>query len=158
MVSGFGDAEAIAVQPDGRIIVSGSGDGGERALVRYLPDGRLDPSFGGDGMLVVPGPDIGLCLPALAVGANGRSSSEADGWQHHGDIHQALMRYTADGRPTELSAGGGSEFYDRAGSVEAVAVQRDGGIVAAGTSGPGNGGGKSDFVLVRYNSDGSLDS
>jgi uncharacterized delta-60 repeat protein len=37
------DAQAIALQPDGKILVVG-----DALLARYLPNGRLDPSFGGD--------------------------------------------------------------------------------------------------------------
>jgi uncharacterized delta-60 repeat protein len=51
---------AMAVQPDGRIVVAGgSGHAGRTggkefgAVARYLPNGRLDPSFGGDGIVLV---------------------------------------------------------------------------------------------------------
>ena len=40
------DAEAIVVQPDGKILVGGSA-GGAAALARLRPDGALDTSFGG---------------------------------------------------------------------------------------------------------------
>jgi len=49
-------ANAVAVQPDGAILVGGSGwvnTGAEEfGLVRYLPDGSLDPSFGNGGVVV----------------------------------------------------------------------------------------------------------
>src|SRR5438477_4440345 len=40
---------AVVVQPDGKILVAGSWDGGasEFALARYNPDGSLDSTFGG---------------------------------------------------------------------------------------------------------------
>jgi uncharacterized delta-60 repeat protein len=41
-------ARAVAVQPDGKIVVAGRSFGGF-GLVRLLPDGRLDPSFGHRG-------------------------------------------------------------------------------------------------------------
>lgn len=41
-------ARAIAVQPDGKVLVAGDVTGGF-GLVRLMPDGRLDPSFDGDG-------------------------------------------------------------------------------------------------------------
>jgi uncharacterized delta-60 repeat protein len=43
-ITRFGDdveARAVALQPDGKIIVGGD------LLIRYLPDGRPDPTFGG---------------------------------------------------------------------------------------------------------------
>jgi uncharacterized delta-60 repeat protein len=44
----------IAIQPDGRIVVTGPG-----GLVRYLPDGSLDTTFSGDGIVNAVG---GLAL------------------------------------------------------------------------------------------------
>ena len=47
-VGAWSRADAVAVQPDGRIVVGGRASIGTEdfALVRYLPDGSLDPSFG----------------------------------------------------------------------------------------------------------------
>jgi hypothetical protein len=45
----------VAVQPDGRILATGSSTiDGQTALAvaRYLPDGRLDTTFGGDGLVL----------------------------------------------------------------------------------------------------------
>src|SRR5690606_41681255 len=49
-------AYAIAIQPDGKILVGGdsnrgSGQGLDFALVRYLPDGTLDAGFGPGGIV-----------------------------------------------------------------------------------------------------------
>jgi uncharacterized delta-60 repeat protein len=43
-----GDGFAVAVQPNGRIVVAGEFDT-DIGVARYLPDGRLDQSFSGDG-------------------------------------------------------------------------------------------------------------
>src|SRR5690606_32761179 len=55
---------AVAVQPDGRIVVAGmcemGATGDDACVARYEPDGDLDPTFGGDGMVTM----------ALAPGAN----------------------------------------------------------------------------------------
>jgi uncharacterized delta-60 repeat protein len=50
---------AIALQPDGRIVVAGtfatSGTNGQQmAIVRFLADGTLDASFDGDGIRLIP--------------------------------------------------------------------------------------------------------
>lgn len=53
-----GYARALALQPDGRILVAGLSyedadySGSSWALLRYLPDGRLDASFGRGGVVV----------------------------------------------------------------------------------------------------------
>jgi len=53
----FREANDLAIQPNGRIVVVGwsGGDWTPRfALVRYLPDGRKDLSFGDRGRVVTP--------------------------------------------------------------------------------------------------------
>ncbi len=70
----------------------------------------------------------------------------------------ALARYNPDGSLDATFGTGGKVTTDFAGSNEqafAVALQQDGKIVAAGTTGNGTG---SDFALARYNPDGSLDA
>ena len=50
---GFGEANGVAIQANGRIVAVGDadlGDHGAFALARYNPNGSLDPSFSGDGM------------------------------------------------------------------------------------------------------------
>jgi uncharacterized delta-60 repeat protein len=55
LLPGTGAYSDVAVQPDGKILTAGSstvvGDSA-LALARYLPDGRLDPTFGGDGLVL----------------------------------------------------------------------------------------------------------
>lgn len=50
-LGGFARATTVKVQPDGRIVVGGTGNGGYFSLLRYLPNGTLDRSFSGDGIL-----------------------------------------------------------------------------------------------------------
>ncbi len=75
---GAGDdlAEAVALQPNGRIVVSGSSEKTPStrnlAFTRHGTDGRLDPSFSEDGKLEV---DLGLVYTssvALGLQRNGR--------------------------------------------------------------------------------------
>jgi uncharacterized delta-60 repeat protein len=46
------DVRDAAVDSSGRLVVVG-GDGGEIGVARFLPDGSFDPSFGGDGDVVI---------------------------------------------------------------------------------------------------------
>jgi uncharacterized delta-60 repeat protein len=48
--SGWSVAYAVAVQPDGRIVVAGRAGGGV-LLARYEPSGDLDPAFGESGLI-----------------------------------------------------------------------------------------------------------
>src|SRR5438876_10313962 len=50
------DAKAVAVQPDGKIIVEGSGHGRDYVFTLRLDvDGNLDPSFAGSGIILQKG-------------------------------------------------------------------------------------------------------
>jgi uncharacterized delta-60 repeat protein len=54
VVTDLGDIDsawALAVQPDGKVVVAGQ-SGSDVALVRYLVDGTLDRTFGADGVAV----------------------------------------------------------------------------------------------------------
>jgi uncharacterized delta-60 repeat protein len=51
---GSGEAHAIAIQPDGKLLVAGKAQAfalspEQFAIARYLPDGQLDPEFGNAG-------------------------------------------------------------------------------------------------------------
>jgi len=74
----------------------------------------------------------------------------------------ALARYNPDGL-LDKSFGGGdgkvsTDFTSKGDGADAVAIQADGKIVAAGDANGGHVGSDSTFALVRYNSDGSLDT
>jgi uncharacterized delta-60 repeat protein len=163
-------AFAVAVQPDGKIVagggalIPGSGASTDFALARYNPDGSLDPTFGGGTGKVltdllstefVTGLAIEPTGKIIAVGATRsripRSSPR--------DFDFAVVRYNADGSlDTSFSRDGYdiirfSTDYDVPSSV---LVQPDGKIVLAGVTDGGDPDGTRQ-VLVRYNSDGSLD-
>ena len=59
MISDVGDfafAAAVALQPDGKIVVAGQASS-SFGLARYHPNGTLDTTFGGDGLVIT---DIGV--------------------------------------------------------------------------------------------------
>ncbi|MCP4900973.1 MAG: hypothetical protein GY906_28730, partial [bacterium] len=158
---GSGDDKgfSVAVQADGKILMSGESHNGsdyDVALVRYNADGTLDTSFSSDGLLTT------------AIGSGderGRSVTlQSDGKilvagnSHNGTNNDfALVRYNADGTlDTSFSGDGFLTTAIGSGdeSVRSVTVQADGKILMAGESYNGS---DRDFALVRYNSDGSLD-
>jgi len=75
VVSAFGRATDMAIDPHGRVVVVGFTDppGGEfpdSTLARYLPTGNLDPTFGDDGRVITSG---GVSQPwSLAIDSQGR--------------------------------------------------------------------------------------
>jgi uncharacterized delta-60 repeat protein len=159
-VGSYDTGRSVAVQLDGKIVVAGSsviGSNFDFALVRYNADGSLDASFGGgDGIVTTP---VGLLEDEIfSVTVQPDGKIVVAGYVSNGsDWDFAVVRYNADGS-LDASFGGGDGIvttpigssFDQGLSVT---VQPDGKIVAAGFTF----GSTSDFALVRYNADGSLD-
>ena len=162
--SGSDEAQAVAVQTDGKIVAAGrSGD--DFAVVRYNANGSLDSSFGGDGIATVGFGGEVADPRAVAIQANGKVVVAGSvfppfqlGGQEPGDF--ALARFNANGSLDATFGGDGTQTTDfAAGSAdggEDVAIQADGRIVVAGFSAPVDG--PSDFAVARYNANGSLDA
>ncbi len=153
---------AVAVQPDGKILVAGAADMAvtqfDFALVRYNADGSLDSTFGAGGKVTT---DFNGGLDAassIALQADGKIVLA--GYATAGDPHMALARYNANGTLDPTFGTGGKIITDINGTrnfANAVAIQPDGKIVAAGSTLtiPDS---FTMFALARYNTDGSLDS
>lgn len=152
-------AYALAVQSDGRIVVcgqSGTYPDLHSALVRYTKAGRLDSTFGTGGKVVVHFDPDSDYLAALAVQSDGKivgaGASHATAF--------LVARFNTDGSVDQTFGDNGSVttgFGDFIAEANAVVLQGDGKIIVAGVSGAGAYSELNDFVLARYNSDGSLD-
>jgi uncharacterized delta-60 repeat protein len=154
-------AEAVAIQPDGKIVVAGLANHPERgwdfAVARYEPDGTLDDSFDGDGRLTTDFDDGPDGASALAMQPDGRILVAGEST---GDF--ASARYESDGDLDTSFGGDGRVRTDFAGlgdGAHALALQPDGKPVLAGyaTESPGS---LVDRVIAvaRYEPDGDLDS
>jgi uncharacterized delta-60 repeat protein len=86
---GDDDAYAVALQPNGKIIVAGyasNGSNDDFALVRYLANGSLDTGFGSGGSLVtdfVGSNDLGLAVALqldgkIVVAGNASNGTDTD--------------------------------------------------------------------------------
>ena len=156
-----GDRDAIhalAIQPDDdKIVAAGSvvetsGDI-DFALARFEPDGDPDSSFSGDGMQTTEFPsDLNAfeSVAALLVQPDGRIVAAGNG-----NHDFALARYEGDGDLDPSFSGDGKVltggFSDSAfDTLGDAALQADGKIVAAGSSG-------AMFAVARFNPDGTLD-
>jgi uncharacterized delta-60 repeat protein len=155
-------AHAVAIQKGGKILAAGySNDGPDAdfALARYLPNGLLDPSFNGDGRLVTPlstGDDV---ANALRIQKDGRILAAGTAEEPAG-FDFVLARYLKDGRPDPAFGSGTGRvrtsfsIFDDEG-VTALALQRDGRMVAAGYAESGS---NRDLALARYRKNGALDT
>ena len=88
------DAQAlsVAVQTDGKIVVSGgysNNAGSGFALVRYNTDGALDASFDGDGILLT---NFGTFANAVAVQGDGKILAAG-----YGNNDFAMARFNPNG-------------------------------------------------------------
>ena len=165
-------AVAVAIQRDGKIVAAGSDVRNHAvfALARYTPGGKLDPSFGSGGKVLT---DLGLWSDARAVAIQADGKLVVAGVGRLSDF--AVARYAADGK-LDPSFGSGGKVVTNFGFIgdcavdcseseegaNAVAIQADGKLLVAGSSNArGEYGEKvcciTDFALVRYNADGSLD-
>lgn len=158
--TGFGDddaqAEAMALQPDGRIALAGTvflGGDGDFALVRYNPDGSLDTTFGTDGRVTIPiGPGrdtaTAITLQGEKIVVAGFAQESAD---PGADNDFAVARYNANGSLDTTFSGDGFQTTDFFGSSDrafAVVIGPDSRITVAGSA--QNGQGNADFAIARY--------
>jgi uncharacterized delta-60 repeat protein len=154
---GFADsANAVALQSDGKIVVSGGGGpSNDFALARLNADGSLDNSFGANGKVTT---DFGASDRANGVAIQGDGKIVAAG---SGGFFTrfALARYNTDGSlDTSFNGTGKVTTVFTGQNVEqanALAIQANGKIVAVGRAFMNFDG---NFALARYNTDGSLDA
>ena len=151
-------ASAIAVQPDGGVLVVGFCRNFGLCAVRYTIDGALDTSFGGNGKLPqVFVPNLASVAGALALLPNGKFLV-AGTCSDLGDNDFCVLRFNADGSIDSTFGTSGATITpvgvgdDRAGSM---LTQPDGKIVVAGTC---NNGVDRDFCAARYLPNGTLDA
>jgi uncharacterized delta-60 repeat protein len=145
-------ARSVLVQPDGRIITGGSVDDmtGDAVINRFEPNAARDGILPHPKSLDFASPDALALQPDGALVAGGET--------HCGISYCfGLVRYRADGNlDTGFGRGGvASTPIGTQAFVRAVIVQPDGKILAIGAGMPDR---DLDFVVARYQADGTLDS
>ena len=168
--SGFDGALAIALQPDGKIVLAGGTDFNSRTspwgLVRFNSNGSLDADFGNGGKVTTGFLGFQCEADAVVIQPDGKIVVAGRAEQSQRPINLpdvlAIARYNSDGSLDMTFGSGGKATYDffgRGGTALALALQHDGKILVAGevdnvrAAFP-----KVDFALLRYNKDGSLDN
>ena len=155
----------LAVQPDGKIVVSGTvnldnPNDGRAVLIRYNADGSLDPSFGSGGVVTNALPARSARIEAIALAPDGTivaagtrntATEQADPSDEKRQL--TVARFLPNGSLDPTFGSGGFTSVDSgfgASEARAVRVLPDGRVLAAGQAGE-------QFALVRLTPAGTLD-
>jgi uncharacterized delta-60 repeat protein len=168
--------EAIALQPDGKIIAAGyaqvnenANDWPEFAIARLTADGTLDPTFGSGGVVHISVNQPGSRTQSVALQADGKIV--AAGWADYdargidSDPEFAVVRLNPDGRLdssfgvggkvlAQLGQGSGLQFPQS--GARSLVIQPDGRLAVAGWANDTVGNAR--FALARFNRDGTPDT
>jgi uncharacterized delta-60 repeat protein len=148
-------ASDVVVDPAGRVVAAGQtrppGGNSDTALARYTRDGALDPTFDADGKFVMNILPFHDYATGIAVQADGKLVVAME-------PSFFLARLNANGTLDPSFGSGGTQrtvFDVPGGGAQAwnVAIQRDGKIVAGGSTF----GSRNDFALARYTRQGAPD-
>jgi len=162
--------KTVVIQPDGKIILSGiitpdDGRGPLLSLARINQDGTLDKSaFGTDGKAAIQFFDFDNTHSALALQPDGKIVLTGTVFNNGGmNGNLALARLNSNGALDTTFGGTGIVITDFGAdeSINDLVIQPDGKIMLGGKThslDPNDTVSKSDFLLARYNSDGSLDT
>jgi uncharacterized delta-60 repeat protein len=162
-------ANAIALNGTNILLAGHSKIGGRFviALAQYTSSGALDSTFGSGGIVTTPVGSLDADAAALAVQGDGKivaAGLAGNAFTNVWDV--ALLRYNANGSldtdPTTGFGGGTGIVTTDIGSssnyANAVALQADGKIVVAGNAFANSFANTSDIAVLRYNTDGTLDT
>lgn len=146
----------MVIQSDGRIVLVGQADLAtvDVAIARYRPGGTLDRSFAGDGRRTDDLRGGFDRAQAVALQEDGKIVVVGSAFDGSDDMI-AVLRYKSGGTPDAGFSGDGVRLLDVAPNADdaltAVAIQPDGRIVVAGSSG-------SHMLVARFRATGGLDT
>jgi len=150
-VNSIDTVQAMAVQPDGRIVLFGQA-GTQDALARFDSNGNLDPDFNENGKVVGTMLQGNISARDLVLQADGEILTVGTVLLSGGADQRVLVsRYHSFGSPDQTFGNDGRVMIDLTPSNErgeALALQTDGKIVVAGHA---NAGFSDAGLVVRYN-------
>ncbi|MFL5830794.1 MAG: delta-60 repeat domain-containing protein [Solirubrobacteraceae bacterium] len=160
--AGVDSGDALVLQPDGKIVIAGSGRDGTYgpltfAAVRLNTNGGLDQSFGQGGIANVPIGSYSIAN-AVALQPDGKIVLGGTALEAHNEF--AAARLNPDGTlDKRFGADGISTFPSRTGGAWALDIQSDGKPVLAGQADYANPQvrGAQQFMAARLTRDGTPD-
>ena len=150
----------IVALPDGKILVCGEQkiDGiSTMLLMRLNNDGSFDDDFGTDGVITSYVGDSNAVAYDIIIQEDGKILISGYSWNtNNTDI--AILRFNSDGTPDTEFGGDGivQTDFGKNESAQGLAIQEDGKIVILSTH--YEFAVSYDFLVARYNSDGTLDN
>ncbi|MEO6327838.1 MAG: T9SS type A sorting domain-containing protein [Ginsengibacter sp.] len=152
-----------AMQTDGKIIVVGYTLNADQyynekdfAVARLNIDGSLDNTFGESGITATDFGGNNEQANAVAIQSDGKIIVAGFIDLTYDDLRLfAVTRYNADGTPDDVFGRQQTSLGYESQSAKSVAIQSNGKIVVAGDVWNGS---NSDFAVIRYNRDGSIDN
>ena len=155
LITGYNKSEAIAVQPDGKIIACGNvglTSNYNIGVARYNENGSLDNTFGLGGMNVIEVSAFKDFALGIALQADGKIL--ITGYTYSNTNSTILIRLLPNGDLDNSFATGGilnATFGGAFSIMEAVVVQPDGKILLGGVH-------EDRFAVIRVNTNGTLDN
>jgi uncharacterized delta-60 repeat protein len=153
--AGVDSGAGLALQPDGKIVIAGTGASGATSLtfaaVRLLPDGSRDASFGADGIVTVP---IGgaAIANAVVVQPDGKIALGGTALTDHSVF--AAVRLNPNGTPDTSFGTNGTITLGPAAGAWGMALQGDGKLVLGGQTVES---GADEYIAARLLPDGAPD-
>jgi uncharacterized delta-60 repeat protein len=157
-------AGTLTVQDDGKLLVIGN-SGEKPALVRYKPDGAVDTSFGVNGVVIIQAKPTEEFAGSLDFAIQADGKIVAAGFTQSYSLppyNSIVARYNADG-----SLDSTFRISDGDWQISRLALQSDGKIMVVGSeygspdasdSSEASETEETDFMVARYNADGTPDA
>lgn len=150
-------AGAIAVQPDGKIVVAGDQQN-KLAVLRYRPNGTLDSSFGGDGIVTTNLTDSDEFATALAIQPDGKIIVVGVSDERY----LIMARYLPDGKLDKKFADNGkyvsTVIPDGFTLATGIVLLPNGRFIISATTFAEETTLDYDFMLVRFKKNGQIDT
>lgn len=148
----------MVLQSDGKIVVAGHTDGSssdiDLAMTRFNADGSIDQTFGTQGRTIIDVGSIYDIARGIDISSTGKLVVTGDAWGN-----AFVAQFNSDGSPDNSFGTNGvviTSIPNVSTYPQDVKCQPDGKIVVAGYYAPDIS--DIDFMVLRYNSDGSLDN
>ncbi|MEP6684218.1 MAG: T9SS type A sorting domain-containing protein [Parafilimonas sp.] len=144
----------LKILDDGRIITGGNGGIGDAAAAMFKPNGTLDSSFGSNGSSIIDYCESDY-INTMGVQPDGKILLAGSCNTIGVSTYMLVARLNKDGSNDKSFGNDGAVINTAGREITCLDVQQDGKFITAGHI--FNGGFSDNFLINRYNNDGSYD-